>query len=261
MDEQHWRQRQYGVRLEWGLAGAKRIIDPRGALVVVDVLSFSTTVSIAVSGGTWVYPFEWGADEAREHADKVGAAVAVGRSEVDVTHPYSLSPASIVGAPSPGRLVLPSPNGSTIALSASRDGTVAQVLAASVRNADAVGTWLVSHHFGTIDRPVCVIAAGEKWPDASLRPALEDYLGAGAVLSALAQGGLPESASWSPEARLGLAAFIGTPDVAHAVRASGSGQELIERGYGRDVDLAVAVGADTVVPLLVKGAFRDALHL
>jgi phosphosulfolactate phosphohydrolase-like enzyme len=45
------------------------------------------------------------------------------------------------------------------------------------------------------------------------------------------------------------------------VRASGSGQELIERGYGRDVDLAVAVGADTVVPLLVQGAFRDALHL
>jgi 2-phosphosulfolactate phosphatase len=119
---------------------------------------------------------------------------------------------------------------------------------------------LVSNRFGTPDRPVTLVAAGEKWPDASLRPAIEDYLGAGAVLRALAHGDLPESAAWSPEARLALAAYVGTPDVAQAVRLSGSGKELIDRGYGRDVEIAVALGADTIVPRLVNGSFRDALH-
>jgi 2-phosphosulfolactate phosphatase len=260
MNDGLWSQRDYGVRLEWGLVGAERIVDPRAAVVVVDVLSFSTTVGIAVSGGTLVYPCIWGSEQARQYGDKVGAAVAVGRSDVDATHPYSLSPASIVDAPAAGRLVLPSPNGSTIALRAGTAGVAAQVLAASLRNAGAVGTWLRSHHFGSIDRPICIVAAGEKWPDGSLRPAIEDYLGAGAVLSALANGGMPESVSWSPEARLGLAAFVGTPDVPTAVRAGGSGRELIDRGYSRDVDLAVALGADTAVPLLIKGAFHDALR-
>jgi 2-phosphosulfolactate phosphatase len=261
MNEGQWGQHAYGVRLEWGLVGAERIADPRGALVVVDVLSFSTTVSIAVTSGTWVYPYMWGAEQARKYGEKVGAAVAVGRSDVDAAHPYSLSPASIVDAPSAGRLVLPSPNGSTIALLASSAGSVAQTLVAGLRNAGSVGTWLLSHHFGTPQHPICIVAAGEQWPDDSLRPAIEDYLGAGAVLKALADGGPAESGSWSPEARLALAAYVGTPDVAGLVRASGSGRELIDRGYERDVDLAVTLGADTVVPLLISDAFRDALHL
>lgn len=261
MSETLWGQREYGVRVEWGLAGAERIADPRGALVVVDVLSFSTTVSIAVSGGTWVYPCLWGNEQARQYGETLGAAVAVGRSEVDAAHPYSLSPASVVDAPSAGRLVLPSPNGSTIALNLGAQAAVAQVLAASLRNAYAVGTWLLSHHFGTPERPICVVAAGEKWPDGSLRPAIEDYLGAGAVLNACAHAGAAESATWSPEARLALSAYVGTADVANAVRVSGSGRELIDRGFERDVDLAIALGADTVVPLLINDAFRDALRL
>jgi 2-phosphosulfolactate phosphatase len=46
---------------------------------------------------------------------------------------------------------------------------------------------------------VAVIAAGERWRgDDSLRPSLEDHLGAGAVLSALA--GLGYRDAMSPEA-------------------------------------------------------------
>ena len=36
-----------GVRFEWGEQGARALVDDRGALVVVDVLSFSTAVTIA----------------------------------------------------------------------------------------------------------------------------------------------------------------------------------------------------------------------
>ena len=86
------------------------------------------------------------------------------------------------------RLVLPSPNGSAIAAAAP-----GVTVAASLRNASAVAEWLSERFRGDVE-PVSVIAAGERWPDGSLRPALEDLLGAGAVLSALvARTGVSES--------------------------------------------------------------------
>ena len=98
----------------------------------------------------------------------------------DADQPWSLSPAALLRAPYTPRLVLPSPNGSTIAAAAS-----GLVLAACLRNASAVGRWLAAHGYGTPSRPVLVVPAGERWPDGSLRPSLEDGLGAGAVIAAL----------------------------------------------------------------------------
>ncbi|MEV0095209.1 hypothetical protein [Streptomyces sp. NPDC050738] len=92
----------------------------------------------------------------------------------DEASPWSLSPAALRRAPFVPRLVLPSPNGSAIAAAAGESA----VLAGSLRNASAVGRWLADRGYGTLDRPVAVIASGERWPDGSLRPALEDLLGA-----------------------------------------------------------------------------------
>ncbi len=36
-----WGQDGYGLRFEWGLVGAQEVASPRGALVIVDVLSFT----------------------------------------------------------------------------------------------------------------------------------------------------------------------------------------------------------------------------
>jgi len=231
-------QEPYGVRFEWGPFGAARVVSSEGALVIVDVLSFTTAVSVAVERGTAVHPAasrEAGAALAR----RTGGELAVGRGEVTPEHPWSLSPAALGAAPAPARLVLPSPNGSAIAAAAS--GVVA---AGCLRNARAVAAWLG-------DEPVTVVAAGERWPDGSLRPALEDLLGAGAVLAALARHGAE-----SPEATAARSAYESCRSVPDAVRHCASGVELTSGGFEADVEIAIEVDASDVVPLLVDGAFR-----
>ena len=67
------------------------------------------------------------------------------------------------------RIEIPSRNGATLALRPS----AAAVFTACLRNCRAVAG---------VAR---VIPAGERWPDGSVRPALEDLIGAGAVLAEL----------------------------------------------------------------------------
>ncbi|MFE2485057.1 2-phosphosulfolactate phosphatase [Streptomyces mirabilis] len=178
-------QQEYGVRFEWGAGGAERVAGGVGCLVVVDVLSFSTSVNVAVEAGTRVHPYAWRDETASVFARDNAAELAVGRRAVTAASPWSLSPAALRRAPFTPRLVLPSPNGSAIAAAAGGSTVVAGCL----RNASAVGRWLALHGHGTLERPLAVIAAGERWPDGSLRPGLEDLMGAGAVIAALQAAG------------------------------------------------------------------------
>lgn len=237
-----------GARFDWGLAGAAELGRVCAVLVVVDVLSFTTAVDVAVGRGTRVHPFPWG-EQAAEYARRVGAVAAVGRRQTTPEHPWSLSPAALRSAPAVAELVLPSPNGSAICAAASATGL--PVVAACLRNAAAVGGWLLDRGYGTLDNPVGVVASGERWPDGSLRPSVEDQLGAASVLDVLSgvPGGL------SVEAAMALAAFASTPDVPAAVRGCVSGRELIEGGFAGDVEVAVEVGASRVVPVLRQGIF------
>src|SRR5262245_61041657 len=98
---------------EWGLQGACVFAGRVGALIVVDVLSFSTCVDIAVARGAEVVPFAYGdAVAARAVAAALGCEVAGRRGSGE--HRFSLSPASLIAIAPGTRLVLPSPNGSAI---------------------------------------------------------------------------------------------------------------------------------------------------
>ena len=251
------------MRFEWGPAGAAALAPSSSCLVVVDVLSFSTSVTVAVEAGTRVYPCAWRDESAAEFARSHRAELAVGRRAVSAARPWSLSPAALRRAPFVPRLVLPSPNGSAICAAAAEGAGVGAgaglgvgvgavtVIAGCLRNAAAVGRFLRSS-----PGPVTVIAAGERWPDGSLRPALEDLLGAGAILAALrGPGGLD---SLSPEAEAARARFEATADVAAAVSGCTSGRELIEGGFGDDVTIAAEIDACLVVPALADGAFTAA---
>jgi 2-phosphosulfolactate phosphatase len=46
----------HGVRFDWGPAGAERLAPASACLVIVDVLSFSTSVTVAVEAGIRVFP-------------------------------------------------------------------------------------------------------------------------------------------------------------------------------------------------------------
>jgi 2-phosphosulfolactate phosphatase len=58
------RQDGYAVRLDWGTDGARETARGARYAVVVDVLSFTTTVSVAVDAGMCGYPYRWGTDDA-----------------------------------------------------------------------------------------------------------------------------------------------------------------------------------------------------
>jgi 2-phosphosulfolactate phosphatase len=208
--------------------------------VVVDVLSFTTCVDVAVGHGASVLPYPWRDDGAAAYAAARGARLAEGRSAQPGS--FCLSPASLAGVPPGTRIVLPSPNGSALSFAARDTGT--QVVAACLRNAAAVAQWVAERGV-----PVLVVPAGERWPDGSLRPCVEDLLGAGAVIEGLAGGR-------SPEAETARAAFRGLRDrLQETLSACSSGRELFERGFAADVEIAAQLNVSQTVPLLYGEAF------
>lgn len=244
-------QAAYRIRFDWGLAGARAMVadaGPGDVAVVVDVLSFTTTLTVAVEQGIAVYPFPWAAAEAPAYAEQRGAVLARGRRKGLAAGAVSLSPASFSGLTGVERVVLPSPNGSTIAFALAEAGVA--VIGACLRNAADVGRWLAGGDH------VSVVAAGERWPDGTLRPAVEDLWGAGAVLSTLLEAVGPDHAS--PEAISAAAAYDGVRDhVGTALLDCASGRELVTAHFEGDVEIAAAVDASRVVPTLQGEAFVD----
>jgi len=154
------------VALEWGPVGAKVLAEQCDVIVVVDVLSFSTSVTIAVERGALVWPHK-GGENARVLARDIGAVLAGNRGSHEGP---TLSPASLLDIEKDSRLVLPSPNGSSIAFAAVEGGVTAlhggvAVIAGCLRNATAVARYVRD-----FDR-IGVVPAGERWGDGSLRPA------------------------------------------------------------------------------------------
>jgi 2-phosphosulfolactate phosphatase len=248
-------QAPHGVRFDRGPAGAERLAPASACLVIVDVLSFSTAVTVAVQAGIRVFPYPRHDGAAAAFARRHRAVLAASRRAGSPDTPWSLSPAMLRRAPFTPRLVLPSPNGSAIAAAAATPSSRTDVLAASLRNVTATSRWLVGHGRGTPDHPVTVIAAGERWPDGSLRPALEDLLGAGAVIAALARAG---AGPLSPEAAAARSCYETTPAVAAALAGSASGRELSQHGGAADIAIAAEIDSCGVAAVLAAAAFEAA---
>ena len=227
------------VDVAWGAAGARYLASTCDVLVIVDVLSFSTSLTIAVDRGAQVWPYPWGTDGAELFAREIGAVLARGRS---TRQGPTLSPASLVDIEPGSRLVLPSPNGSAIAHAAASSGL--PVAAACLRNAAAAAAVLSAH------RRVGIVASGERWGDGTLRPAYEDWLGAGVIARALLAAGADGSADADS-----AAAAAARP---RSLLDCPSGRELVDRGFSRDVELAQQRDVTGVVALMQAGRFSAA---
>jgi 2-phosphosulfolactate phosphatase len=247
-------QSGFGVRFDWGLQGATTIAAGAAAVVVVDVLSFGTTLSVAVDAGIQVFPYRFRDASAAAFAATRGALLAVGRREAGPSG-VSLSPVSVRRGAAPGgplattmKLVLPSPNGAAICRQLGEAGAL--VVGASLRNGSACAEWVVK----AVRGPIAVIAAGERWPSDVLRPAVEDLWGAGLVIDALANAG---AGPVSPEAASARAAYRGLGrNPAMALAACASGRELAEGGYGEEIAVAAETDVSRRVPVLEGDSFR-----
>jgi 2-phosphosulfolactate phosphatase len=227
------------VDLEWGLQGARHLAADADAIVVVDVLSFCTSVTVACERGACVWPHP-GGEEAQALARSLEAVLAGTRSHREGP---SLSPTSLLDLPDGTRLVLPSPNGSSLthALMTSRR----LVVAGCLRNAAAAARRVAA------SQRVLLLCAGEQWGDGSLRFAYEDLVGAGAVVERLTAL-VPELVR-SPEAHAASLAFRDLLPL----ELTRSGTELVDRGFAADVELASQVDVSEVAPVLVEGRFAS----
>lgn len=203
------------VDLDWGWEGAARAAAKEGVVVIVDVLRFSTSVAAHVAAGAEVEVISW----------KEG------------TLTQRLSPLS---AGEKGRLKLSSLNGAQCTL---RAASAPRLYAGALVNASAVAR--AARAWG---HPITVVACGERWrapgEDGALRFALEDLLGAGAVIAALRD--LPSTS----EAKAARAAFLGArKQLLARLLACESGRELTAKGQEADVCFAAQVDGLNSVPL------------
>jgi 2-phosphosulfolactate phosphatase len=232
-------QDPFRVRFDWGVEGAAACGAGADVIVVVDVLSFSTAVDMAVSRGGTVIPMRWSDRRlADEVADRAGGTATTGPTQRD--RPFRLAPSSMRAVTTGNVVVVPSPNGATISVEAA--GLGAAVLCGCLRNARAVAA--AAFETGST---IAVIAAGELWPGDGLRPAVEDGIGAGAILAHLPTNRL------SPEARAAVALYRGA-DPRDLVRGSVSATQLAPE----DVALATETDVSGTVPILAEGRYGAA---
>ena len=225
-----------GLNGDW--MGLKQYLKIPNVLIIVDILSFSTCIDIAVSRGATVFPYLGDINKLAAFASEVGAFPVSHKRSLDL---YSLSPTSLRKLLPGTRLILPSLNGSKLS-AMSNDKTT---FTACFRNASAVAR--KSQHIG---KNICVIAAGEKWKNGNIRFAVEDFIGAGALISQL-------KGNKSPEAISCQNAFQPlTHDLHHYLSQCSSGKELIEAGFSQDINLAAALDCSQTVPILINGAYQ-----
>lgn len=243
-------QHPYRCRFDWGRHGVRQAAERGDILVIVDTLSFSTATVTAVHYGGSIYPCTL-EEDAAAIAQRIGGEAAVSRYDVPHKGRFSLSPATYLHLEPGTRVVLDSPNGATCSRYASQ---VPFLFVGALVNAKAVAA-VVSSLLEHQELSVTVIACGERWKtpseDGELRVALEDYLGAGAILSSLPQ-------EKSPEARACEGAFVQVRDDLHAMLwECGSGRELREKGFGMDVQHAARLNVYETVPHMRDDHFES----
>jgi 2-phosphosulfolactate phosphatase len=246
-------QDPYSCRVEWGIRGAREAAERGDIIIIVDVLSFSSTVISALRQGAIIYPYPPNLD-GKSFAEKVGAEYILGRAEAAKLGKPTLSPVSFKKEHYNKKYVLSSLNGAFCTWIASK---VPALLIGSLLNASSVSSVANQLRLQS-NANITVVPCGEQWNDVrehenSLRPSIEDYLGAGAVLSYL-------EGEKSPEAEVCMGAFQNAKEkITELIWDCGSGRELRQKGFEDDVSHCSRLNVYETVPLLNNDHFVSAI--
>lgn len=230
-------QSSFDLRCEWGQHGLETLAPSCQLVIIIDVLSFSTAVDVAVARGAEVYPHPCKDMFAETRARDLDATLALGRERGE----FSLSPASMLSARRSQKIVLPSLNGASLSILASTLN--AHIVCACFRNLSAIT------RYASRFSPIAIIPAGERWPDGSLRPAIEDIACAGALIEQLTGSRSPESL-----AAIGIWQQM-QGNLVQKLVASASGRQLLEMGYRIDVEMAAQLDVSAAVPVFRDGRY------
>jgi len=226
---------------------------------VVDVLSFSTSVvEVIERDGTafCCYPEELDRAGGRENVGRDHDAVVLSKQRSVSAGEVSLSPASLQSLPAGQRIVMTSLNGGRCVAAASAAPWVG---IGCLTNRTAVARRIETLIAEGVASRCTIVPCAEIWSgpfmasqvgDLSevstmlVRPSYEDLLGAGSIVAALGA-----YVRQSVEASMAMAVFESHRDrLRPFLEGCVSGRELIERGFGDDVELAARLDTRSGIP-------------
>jgi len=248
-------QSNYECRVEWGKRGAREAAERGDIAIIVDVLSFSSTVVSALYQGAIIYPYPPNLD-GKHYSESIGAEYILGRNEAAILGRATLSPISFNQSHAKTKYVLCSLNGAFCSWIAAK---VPALLIGSILNASSVAAF-ANQLKKQIKANITIIPCGEVWNEVqenedALRPSIEDYLGAGAILAEL-------EGTKSPEAEVCIGAYLHSKErINELIWECGSGRELRIKGFEQDVLHCSRLNSYKVVPILEKNCFIDALKI
>jgi 2-phosphosulfolactate phosphatase len=255
----------FPIHLEWGKTGAQLAATKQQIVVLVDVLSFSTSLSIACNRGATVLAYSL--SELKELGGlKVAAKIMDAQASQPNAGRVSLSPTWMSTVQQGDRIIATSLNGASCAAICDPSPLV---LLGCLRNSTATAKRIAAELSHTPKVRVTIVPCGERWSSLiddkkvgdkeignrkDWRPGIEDWLGAGAIANALSVLGL----TLSIEAKIAAEMFLNRAnDLPEVLRSSISGRELIAKGFDNDVQLAAMVDADPHAVLRNKGRWRE----
>ncbi len=238
------------AHFDWGVHGVKQAVKKGDIIIIVDVLSFSTSVAIAVKNSAFIFP-ALSNEDAVNIKDQFNTEISVKRNEVPSKGNFSLSPATYYEIEPETKIALLSPNGATCTKQVDNSQSVfcgALVNCSTV--AEAAFNEAVKQNSN-----ITVIACGERLKGTDdiykIRMAVEDYLGAGAILSKIP---LPKTAE-SIVCENAYGKLVNhVPDL---IWKCESGVELREINFGNDIHIATNLNSIPVAPVYRNGFYQD----
>ena len=247
------------VHVEWGVPAALLAALRGDLVVVVDVLSFSTSLIEVVErdGTAFCYsPDELDRAGDRDRAARDHDAIVLSKQRSVSAGEVSLSPASLQSLPLGRRVVMTSLNGGRC-VAAAADAPWVGIGALTNRTAVARRVeWLLADAAAT---RCTIVPCAELWSEPFMasqvgdlsevsaplvRPAYEDLLGAGSIVAAMG-----EHVQRSVEASMAATVFESHESrISEFLEGCVSGRELIERGFAADVTIAAQLDTRAVVP-------------